>query len=54
MEYRLIPILITFGIIIVGFFVKDNKINFIIKRIEFTISFHDAFVEMINAFFFFF
>lgn len=50
MEYRLIPILITFGIIIVGFFVKDNKINFIIKRIEFTISFHDAFVEMINAF----
>lgn len=51
MAYRLIPILITFGLILVGFFVKNKKINSILKRIEFTISFHNTFIEMVNVFF---
>ena len=51
MYYRIIPILVTLAIIIVGFIARVINAGDISKRREFTISFQNAFIELANNFF---
>lgn len=51
MEYRLIPILLTVGIILVGFFYRLHRITSYVENREFTITFRNNFIEMVNGFF---
>lgn len=51
MENRLIPILLTVGIILLGFVLKLHRINSYVKRRELTIIFRSIFIEMSNIFF---
>ena len=51
MYYRIIPILVTLAVIIIGFIARViNAVN-ISKRREFTISFQNSFIELANGFF---
>ena len=50
MEYRVIPVLVTIVVVIIGFFYKIHHIKLYVKRREFTILFHENFSEMVNNF----
>ena len=51
MYYRIIPILVTLAVIIIGFIARVINAGNISKRREFTISFHNSFIELANDFF---
>lgn len=51
MYYRIIPILVTLAVIIIGFIAKVINARNISKRREFTISFQNSFIELANGFF---
>ena len=51
MQYRLIPILITFLVILLGFVNRVINANSIMKRREFTLAFRNSFISMANSFF---
>lgn len=51
MGYRLIPVLVTIGIVLIGFIYRATTINSLNKRREFTVSFRNSFIELVNTFF---
>lgn len=51
MYYRIIPILVTLAVIIIGFIAIVINAGNISKRREFTISFQNSFIELANGFF---
>lgn len=51
MYYRIIPILVTLAVIIIGFIVRAINARDISKRREFTLLFQNTFVELANNFF---
>ena len=51
MYYRIIPILVTLAVIIIGFIARVINAGNISKRREFTISFQNSFIELANGFF---
>ena len=51
MYYRIIPILVTLAVIIIGFIVRVINARDISARREFTIRFQNTFVELANSFF---
>ena len=51
MYYRIIPILVTLAVIIIGFIVRVINARDISARREFTIRFQNTFIELANSFF---
>ncbi len=51
MYYRIIPILVTLAVIIIGFIARVINAGGISARREFTIRFQNTFIELANSFF---
>lgn len=51
MYYRIIPILITLAVIVIGFIARVVNAGDISARREFTIQFQNTFIELANSFF---
>lgn len=51
MHYRIIPLLITLLVILIGFAARVIKAKSLMERREFTITFQNTFIEMANSFF---
>lgn len=50
MQYRIIPIIITVLVVLLGYTVKKSRINSLTERINFTIDFHNTFIDLVNYF----
>ena len=50
MKYRIVPILVTVFVVLLGFLVKKSKIKQLTNRIVFTANFHHTFIDLVNYF----
>ena len=50
MQYRIIPIIITVLVVLLGYSVKKSRIKKLTERTNFTIDFHNTFTDLVNYF----